>query len=84
MASELHQPGLPSGKPRLLDRVRNETRVRHMALSTERLYVNWIRRFIFFHNKPQPSEMGKAEVSAFFTHLAGRLWGRPGDCCDRH
>jgi integrase len=41
-----------------------------MALSTERLYVNWIRRFILFHNKRHPSEMGKAEVAAFLTHLA--------------
>ena len=70
MASELHQPGRPSGKPRLLDRVRNEIRVRHMAGSTERLYVNWIRWFILFHNKRHPLEMGKAEVSAFLTHLA--------------
>jgi hypothetical protein len=41
-----------------------------MALSTERLYVNWIRRFILFHNKRHPLEMGKTEVSAFLTHLA--------------
>ena len=70
MTNELHQPGPPSGKPRLLDRVRNEIRVRHMARSTERLYVNWIRRFILFHNKRHPLEMGKAEVTAFLTHLA--------------
>jgi integron integrase len=41
-----------------------------MALRTQRLDVNWIRRFILFHNKRHPLEMGKTEVSAFLTHLA--------------
>jgi integron integrase len=70
MANDPHRTGNLSSKPRLLDRVRNEIRVRHMARSTEKLYVNWIRRFILFHNKRHPSDMGKAEVSAFLTHLA--------------
>jgi len=70
MTSELPPSVTPSGKPKLLDQVRQEIRVRHMALSTERLYVNWIRRFIFFHHVRHPAEMGKAEVSAFLTHLA--------------
>ncbi len=78
MASEFHTADAPSGKPKLLDCVRHEIRVRHMALSTERLYVNWIRRFILFHHKRHPAEMGKAEVSAFLTHLAvGRSKARP-------
>ncbi|MFO7904933.1 MAG: phage integrase N-terminal SAM-like domain-containing protein [Planctomycetota bacterium] len=50
MASELHPSGTPSGKPKRLDQVRHEMHVRHLALSTERLYVNWIRRFILFHH----------------------------------
>ncbi len=70
MASELHRSVTPSGKPKLLDRVRHEIRDRHMARNTEKLYVNWIRRFILFHHKRHPAEMGKAEVSAFLTHLA--------------
>ena len=41
-----------------------------MALSTEKAYVNWIRRFILFHQKRHPGEMGKEEVEAFLTHLA--------------
>jgi len=41
-----------------------------MALSTEKAYVHWIRRFILFHNKRHPLEMGKDEVGAFLTHLA--------------
>ena len=58
------------GQPKLLDRVRNRCRVRHLSLSTEHAYVGWIRRFILFHNKRHPLQMGATEVSAFLTHLA--------------
>jgi integron integrase len=61
-------PGLPA--PRLLDRVRGEIRSRHYALRTEQSYVQWIRRFILFHDKRHPAEMGAPEVGAFLTHLA--------------
>ena len=57
-------------KPKLLDQVRQAARVRHMALSTEHSYVGWIRRFILYHNKRHPLEMGPLEVSDFLTHLA--------------
>ena len=57
-------------KPRLLDQVRNAVRVRHMARSTEKAYVHWIRQFILFHDKRHPKEMGNAEVTRFLTHLA--------------
>jgi len=58
------------GKPKLLDQVRNRCRLRHLALSTEHAYVGWIRRYILFHRKRHPLEMGAPEVSAFLTHLA--------------
>ena len=54
----------------MLDQVRNEIRVRHMAHNTEKAYVDWIRKYILFHNKRHPREMGNAEVKAFLTHLA--------------
>ncbi len=58
-------------RPRkLLDQVRDAIRVKHYAYSTEKTYVYWIRRFILFHNKRHPSEMGTAEVTQFLTHLA--------------
>ena len=57
-------------KPKLLDQVRHRCRLRHLALSTEHAYVGWIRRFILFHHKRHPLEMGANEVSAFLTHLA--------------
>jgi integrase len=70
MSQEVQSTAGGEGKPKLLDQVRQQCRVRHLALSTEDQYVSWIRRFILFHNKRHPLEMGKAEVSAFLTHLA--------------
>ena len=57
-------------KPKLLDQVRHRCRLRHLARSTEKAYVAWIRRFILFHHKRHPLEMGAKEVGAFLTHLA--------------
>ena len=59
-----------AGKPKLLDRVRHAVRVRHMARSTEKAYVYWCRRYILYHNKRHPLDMGKQEVELFLTHLA--------------
>ena len=57
-------------KPRLMDQVRNTLCVHHYSIRTEQAYTQWIRRFICFHNKRHPKDMGKAEVEAFLTHLA--------------
>lgn len=54
---------------KLLDRVRDCIRVKHYSYRTEETYVQWIRRFILFHNKHHPSEMGSDEVNDFLTHL---------------
>jgi integron integrase len=56
--------------PRLLDQVRDALRVRHYSLRTEQSYLGWIKRFIFFHDKRHPAEMGAVEVEAFLTWLA--------------
>jgi integron integrase len=56
--------------PRLLDRVRHATRLRHMSRRTEDAYLGWIRRFIHFHDKRHPEAMGEREVVAFLTYLA--------------
>jgi len=56
--------------PKLLDQVRERIRVRHYSLRTEDAYLHWIRRFIFFHGKRHPREMGGPEVEAFLSHLA--------------
>lgn len=60
----------PENPPKLLDQVRERIRVKHYSIRTETQYVHWIKRFIFFHGKRHPREMGAAEVEAFLTHLA--------------
>jgi integron integrase len=57
-------------RPRLLDRVREAIRARHYSRRTEKAYVGWIKRYIFFHDKRHPAEMGGAEVTRFLTALA--------------
>jgi site-specific recombinase XerD len=57
-------------KPRLLDQVRNALRTRHYSPRTEDTYVDWIKRFILFHNKRHPEKLGARDISAFLTHLA--------------
>ena len=57
-------------KPKLLDRVRQAIRTRHYSYKTEEAYIGWIRRFILFHNKRHPREMGEAEIAQFLSSLA--------------
>ncbi|WP_040655666.1 integron integrase [Rubidibacter lacunae] len=56
--------------PKLLDRFRDTRRVKHYAYRTEETYLQWIRRFIIFHGKRHPKDIGAPEVEAFLTHLA--------------
>ncbi len=55
---------------KLLDRVRDAIRTKHYPIRTEEAYVNWIKRFILFHDKRHPQEMEAAEIEEFLTHLA--------------
>lgn len=55
---------------RLMDQVRNKIRFKQYSLRTEQAYSGWIRRYIFFHNKRHPVDMGAAEIEAFLTYLA--------------
>ena len=64
------EPADVSAPTRLLDRLREAIRVRHYSIRTEDTYVDWVRRFILFHGKRHPAEMGAAEAAAFLTHLA--------------
>ena len=57
-------------KTKLLDQVRDAIRLRHVSLRTEEAYLGWIRRFILFHHKRHPNDMGAEEVRAFLSHLA--------------
>ena len=57
-------------KPKLLDLVCHTIRLKHYSIRTERAYINWIKRFILFHQKRHPASMGAPEVRAFLSHLA--------------
>lgn len=57
-------------KSPFLESVRGLIRVKHLSYRTEEAYISWIRRFILFHDKRHPQEMGAVEVRAFLTHLA--------------
>ena len=67
---EPEEPYKPAAKPRLLDQVRHAIRARHYSYRTEEAYVGWIRRYILFHGKRHPAEMGKPEIEQFLTALA--------------
>src|SRR5262245_8950110 len=68
IAREARVPEAP--KPRLLDRVREAIRARHYSRRTEKTYVAWIRRYILFHDKRHPVEMGPREITEFLSALA--------------
>jgi len=58
---------------KLLDLVRQRIRLKGHSIRTEKAYVSWIKRYILFHDKRHPEDMGKAEIEAFLSHLAMKL-----------
>ncbi|MGJ8670803.1 MAG: integron integrase [Oceanococcus sp.] len=56
--------------PKLLDQLREQIRIRHYSVRTEETYVQWVRRFILFHRKQHPRDMGKREIESFLSYLA--------------
>ena len=70
MQPEAEEGSSPRQKLRLLDQVRAAIGVLHYSRRTEQAYVHWIKRFIFFHGKRHPAEMGEVEIRAFLSHLA--------------
>ena len=61
---------MPLASPRLLDRVRDRIRFKHYSIRTEQAYVDWIRRFIRFHDNRHPAELGPGDIERFLTSLA--------------
>lgn len=59
-----------SPQPKLLDQDIARLRVKHYSLRTEKSYVDWIKRYIFWHGKCHPKDMGAVEVESFLSHLA--------------
>ena len=68
--SAILSPARTADKPKLLDQVRDVIGRKHFSIRTEQTYVEWIKRYIFFHGKRHPNEMAEAEITAFLTHLA--------------
>ena len=60
----------PATPPRLFDQIRACLRLKHYSVRTEEQYLGWIRRFILFHDKCHPRDMGAAEVTEFLNDLA--------------
>jgi len=57
-------------KKKLLDLLRDKIRLKHYSIKTEQSYIGWVKRYIIFHNKKHPAEMGKMEIEEFLTYLA--------------
>jgi len=57
----------------LLDQLRDEIRVRHYSIRTEHTYADWVYRYVMFHGKRHPNEMGAVEINQFLSHLASDL-----------
>jgi len=68
-SAAVNAPATPP-KPKLLDQVRQAIRRRHYSDRTEKAYVHWIKRYIFFHNKRHPLEMAEPEIAQFLSSLA--------------
>jgi integron integrase len=60
---------MPEGRG-LFEVARERMRTLHLALRTEQTYLQWMRRYVKFHDRRHPRDMGPAEVEAFLTHLA--------------
>lgn len=70
MASVNSEPLTTGARPKLLEQVRSTLRVAHYAKRTEQSYIDWIKRYILFHGKRHPAEMGADEIRSFLTYLA--------------
>ena len=56
-------------KPKLLEQISIRVCEKHYSRSTEKTYRYWAKKYIFFHNKKHPKDMGKEEIEAFLSHL---------------
>jgi integrase len=70
MSTDISPPDSVTRAPKLFDQIRERLRLKHYSLRTEQAYVHWAKRYIFFHGKRHPGELGKPEIEAFLTSLA--------------
>jgi integron integrase len=69
---------IPAGSGRFTHQVRQDLRDKGYAYQTEKTYLHWIKRFILFHNKRHPAQMGEAHINAFLSHLGSQRDCSPG------
>lgn len=67
-----HYPQSGIQKPRLFDRVRQKIQALHYSQRTEKTYIGWIKRFIFFHGRRHPIEMGEKEINEFLSFFSNQ------------
>ena len=67
---QINSGSVSTEAPRLLDQVRDKIRLKHYSIRTEQAYTDWVKRFVLYHKKRHPKEMGAQEVEQFLTHLA--------------
>src|SRR5690349_9684628 len=72
IASRRKEGFLPNPKLKLLDQVSEVMRFKHYSIRTEQTYREWIKRFVVFHQKRHPREMGAFEIERFLSDLAVR------------
>ena len=60
----------PPSPRKLLDVVRETIRLKHYSYRTKQTYLDWIKRYLLFHQEKHPREMGKEEIKSFLSHLA--------------
>lgn len=68
---------VPTDSTKLIDSLTADLRARGYALTTERTYLHWIKRYIFFHHYRHPQEMGKPDIESFLNHLAVQASASP-------
>lgn len=66
----MNHKGLSQKKGKLLDQLRAACRLRHLSLRTEKAYVGWVRRYVYFHDLRHPAAMGAPEIRSYLTYLA--------------
>lgn len=69
MGSSLSRP-TEANKPKFLDQIRQLMRLRHYSRRTEEAYIGWIRRYIVFHGKRHPRDLGESDIAKFLSSLA--------------
>jgi hypothetical protein len=69
-SSSNHPEQTDAPKPRLLDQVRDTIRRKHYSIRTEQSYIDWIKRFIYFHDKQHPRDLNESHITAFLNFLA--------------